>query len=341
MVVAVRQQQGRGAYLGSFQAYNAGMTSTLRQAIVTIAGVFLLAFIGDPARAQNPMPPAAQPAPAQNPLIKEAQQLGTEGKLAEALALYRQALAADPKLVEAHLGAGRTLDLTGQYDDARRHFATAIELAGPTAKAQALTAMAVSYAFEARAADAAKFYEKVFADQIAAGNANGATGTANAMARVYLESGDLANAEKSYRTGYETSKQIKNLTPAQTDLWQMRWLHAQARIAARRGNATEARRHAAALKALLDKGENDGERPQYQYLLGYIALEAGEYDTAIAELEKGNLGDSFVLGLIARAYEKKGDAAKATEYYRKVMAATAHSINTAFSQQWARKYLKQ
>jgi len=317
------------------------MISICRLGLATIAGVVLLVFLGASAVAQNPLPPtAAQPAP-QNPLVKEAQQLGTEGNFAEALTLYRKALAADPKLVDAHLGAGRTLDLTGQHDDARQHFATAIELASPNAKAQALTAMAVSYAFEAKAADAAKFYERVFADRMAAGNANAATATANAMARVYLESGDLASAEKWYRTGYDTSKQIKDLTPAQTDLWQMRWLHAQARIAARRGNVSEARRHAAALKTLLDKGENADERPQYQYLLGYIALEAGEYDAAIAELEKGNLTDSFVVGLIARAYEKKPDAAKATEYYRKVMAATAHSINTAFSQQWARRYLKQ
>jgi len=323
------------------QAYDNGMSFPFRQSLATFTAVCFLALIGDAAAAQNPMPPAAQPAPAQNSLVTDGQRLATEGKLSEALALYRQALAADPKLVDAHLGAGRTLDLTGQHDEARRHFATAIEQAAPDAKAQALTAMAVSYAFEARAADAAKFYERVFADSIAAGNANGATATANAMARVYLESGDLANAEKWYRTGYDTSKQIKDLTPAQTDLWQTRWLHAQARIAARRGNVTEARRHAAALKALLDKGENDGERSQYQYLLGYIALEAGEYDTAITELEKGTLTDSFVLGLIAKAYEKKADAAKATEYYRKVMAATAHSINTAFSQQWARKYLEQ
>ena len=161
------------AYLGAFRPYNAGMTFTPRQAIATVTGVFLLTFIGDAAVAQNPTPPAAaQPAPTQHPLVKEAQQLGTDGKLAEALALYRKALVADPKLVDAHLGAGRTLDLTGQHDDARRHFATAIELADPTARAQAQTAMAVSYAFEARAADAAKVYEKVFTDRMTAANAN-------------------------------------------------------------------------------------------------------------------------------------------------------------------------
>jgi len=323
------------------------MTFTLRQAFSTMTGMAVLTCVAGGALAQTPVPatpvqaaPVAQPAaPPQHPMIKEAQQLVTDGKVAEALALYRKALAADPTLVDAHLGAGRMLDVTGQHADAQRHFLTAIELAPPTGKAAAQTAMAVSYAYESKAAEAATFYEQVFAARMAAGNAGGATGTANAMARVYLESGDLANAEKWYRTGYETSKGIPKLTPAQTDLWEMRWLHAQARIAARRGNAADARRHADALKALLDKGENNAERPQLQYLLGYIALEAGEYDTAIAELEKANLTDSFVLGLIARAYEKKGDTAKATEYYQKVMAAPSHSINTAFSRQWAWKYL--
>ena len=318
------------------------MIPTLRQLIAVSAGVCLLSFVADSVMAQNPPPPAAaQPAAPVNPLIKEAQQLATDGKLVEALAAFRKALAADPKLaVDAHLGAGRTLDLMGQHIDARRHLASAIQLAGPDMKDQARAAMAVSYAFEAKAADAAKFYEPVFNDRMAAGNANGAAGTANALARVYLESGDLANAEKWYRTGYETSKQIKDLTPAQADLWQMRWLNAQGRIAARAGKVADARKHAAAMKVLLDKGENDAERPQYQYLLGYIAVEAGESDAAIAELEKGTLTDSFVLGLIAKAYEKKGDAAKATEYYKKVMAATSHTINTAFSHQWAKRYLK-
>ena len=82
------------------------------------------------------------------------------------------------------------------------------------------------------------------------------------------------------------------------------------------------------------------EWPQYQYILGYIALEAGDADTAIAELQKANLEDSFVLGLLARAYEKKGDAAKATEYHNKALAAPAHSLNAAFSRQWATKYSK-
>lgn len=308
-----------------------------------VALSFLFAVLLCDARAQGPAvqqgaPPAAA---APNPILQEAQKRADEGKNDEALALYRKALAAEPKSMDAHLGAGRALDFMGQYNEARRHYVQAIELATPEARAQALSAMAVSYAFESNAAEAAKFYQKLFGEQMAAGNPSGAAGTANALGRVYLESGDRENAEKWYRTGYETSKQITSLSDSARDLWLMRWHHAQGRIAARRGNTAEARRHASALSEVLAKGQNERERPQYQYLLGYIALEAGEYDQAIAELEKGNLTDSFVLGLIGRAYEKKGDAEKAKAYYTKVLASPSHLVNTAFARQWARKYLKQ
>ncbi|MEO5894459.1 MAG: tetratricopeptide repeat protein, partial [Vicinamibacterales bacterium] len=212
------------------------MTFTRHCSGAVLAGLFFTITVSA-TPAQIPTPQAAAPTAAvQNPLVKEAQQLAGQGKHAEALDLYRKAMAADPKLVEAQLGVGQMLDMLGKHEEARQQLAKAIALAGPELKDQARTAMAVSYAFESKAADAGTFYEPVFNDRVAAANFNGAAATANAMARVYLESGDLANAEKWYRTGNETATKIKDLTPAQSDLWQMRWLHAQARIAARRGN---------------------------------------------------------------------------------------------------------
>lgn len=303
------------------------------------AALLIFVLCGSPGVAgQQPTPPAAA-APA-NPLLQEAQTHANNGRHAEALALFEKAIASDPKLVNAHLGAGRALDLLGRHADARRHFAHAIELATGDARAQPLSAMAVSHAFEGDAAEAAKFYGKLFDERMAAGNAAAAAGTANALARVYLETGDVANAEKWYRTGSETAKQIKEAPERERDLWLMRWYNAQGRIAARRGNTAEARKHAASLSELLAKGQNEDERPQYHYLLGYIALEAGEYDAAIAELAKANPADPFVLGLIGRAYEKKGDAANARAYYEKVLASPAHSLNAAFARRWARAYLK-
>ena len=258
MVIA---DHGAGSAIA--RPYNRLMNLTRRRRLAALGSLFFT-LAASIAVAQTATPQAAPPAAVQNPLLKEAEGLADAGKHAEALEVYRKAIAADPKLVDAQVGAGQMLDMLGKHEDARQQFAKAIDVAGPEMKDQARTAMAVLYAFESRAADSAKFYEPVFNDRVAAANFNGAAGTANAMARVYLESGDPANAEKWYRTGYETSKKIKDLTPAQSDLWQMRWLNAQARIAARRGNAAEARTHAAAMKTLLDKGGNDNERPQYQ-----------------------------------------------------------------------------
>ena len=317
-----------------------------RRLIATVLAGFLSgvtvcdAWEHGPAPQQAPAPAPAERAP-RNPLVQEAQEQADAGNHDGALALYGKVLASDPTLMDAHVGAGRALDFLGKYGEARRHYSQAVKLARPETRAQALSAMAVSHAFESNATEAATFYQKAFDDRMAAGNPGSAAGLANAIGRVYLESGDRENAEKWYRIGYETSKQITGLSAEDRDLWLMRWHHAQGRIAARRGNIEEARRQAAALNEILAKGENEDERPQYQYLLGYIALDAGEYDRAIAELQKGNLTDSFVLGLIGRAYEKKGDAENAKAYYAKVLASPSHSINTAFSRQWARNYLKQ
>src|SRR3954462_2054763 len=93
---------------------------------------------------------AQDPAAANDPLelVKQARKLNSEGKQDAALAIYRQALERSPDLFDAHLGVGIVLDLQGNYKEARQHFARAIEVAPDGGKNQALSAMAVSYAFE-------------------------------------------------------------------------------------------------------------------------------------------------------------------------------------------------
>src|SRR5437660_118765 len=127
-----------------------------------------------------------------------------------------------------------------------------------------------------------------------------AVGSANALVRVYLESGDLENALKWYQTGYETSRRQPKLTADQIDLWNLRWAHAQARIAARRGNEADARRQVAEVKALLDKGTNEDQQIQYPYLVGYADLYLKDYQGAIASLQKADQRDPFILNLLAQ-----------------------------------------
>lgn len=283
---------------------------------------------------------AQAPTPDPAELVKQARKLNSDGKQDEALALYEKAIKLDPKSFDAYLGAGIALDLKGDLVRARTYLQKAIELAPEGAQPQALSAMAVSYAFESKAAEAAKYYQRQLDLQMGSKALDGAAATANALARVYLESGDLTSAESWYTRGYETAKSIKDLPPDQVDLWELRYLHAQSRLAARRGNAAEADRLANQVKRIVDKGgPNEEQRPVYQYLVGYNALYAKRYDAAIAELATADLRDPFVLGLIAQAYEGKGDRVKAREYYEKVLTSNAHSIQNAFSRPVARTKL--
>src|SRR5260370_38399179 len=170
-------------------------------------------------------------------IVQQARRLIGEGKHDDAIALYREALMRSPDLYDAHYGLGIALDLKGAYADARQSFVKAIQLAPDESKEQVLGAMAVSYAFSGDVRDAASLYRQVFDRQMGAENFGAASETANALGRVYLETGDLANAAKWYQTGYETGRRQAGVPGPLIDLADMRWAHAQARIAARNGSA--------------------------------------------------------------------------------------------------------
>jgi tetratricopeptide (TPR) repeat protein len=272
-------------------------------------------------------------------LVRDARKLEQAGQLQEGLDLYKKAAAADPQSFDAQLGLGRALDVAGDLAGGRKALQQALALSTDANRNTALSSLAVSYAFESKPAEAEKYYKQIFDGQVAAKQVEEAGATANAIGRIHLEAGDAANAETWYRMGYETAGKVMNPTPTQTDLREWRWLNAQGRVAARRGQFDAARKSAAAGKAVLDKGTVKDQAAYYPYLLGYIEFYAKNYPKAIEELLKGDQRDVFVLGLIGQAYEKTGDQAKAREYYAKVMASASHSINAAYARPVARKAL--
>ena len=272
-------------------------------------------------------------------LVKQGEKLNSEGKQDEALALYKKALAESPTLYEAHLDSGIALDLKGNYAEARVHFTHALSLATPESKQQALRAMAMSYAFEGNADEAAKYEQQVFDQRLAKNDFTAAAETADELARIYLESGDLDHAFQWYRSGYETASRKPDLTDAEKNLWRFRWEHAQARIAARRGQADDAHQHVAAAKAALDKANNPEQARFYPYLTGYVAFYTGDHKAAIADLQKADQRDPLILALLGEAYEKSGDQTQAKEYYRKALASNAHNPTNAFARPLVRRKL--
>jgi tetratricopeptide (TPR) repeat protein len=284
--------------------------------------------------------PQAKPAPAPGSaadLVQQGDKLSHEGKQDDALALYRQAIEKSPDSYEAHLGMGEALDLKGDYAQAREHLEKAIDLAPADSKSQPLRAMAVSYAFESEGAKAEEYEVQVFDarsrkdDFVAAGE------TCTELARIYLESGDPDQAYKWYMTGYETALRKPDMSEADKNLWLFRWENAQARIAARQGKADEAKQHISAAKAALDKANNPDQARFYPYLTGYVAFYLKDYKAAIADLQKADQRDPLNLALLGEAFEKSGEAAKAKEYYRRVLESNAHNPTNAFARPLAKK----
>lgn len=284
-------------------------------------------------------PPGRGP---QSELLRQGQQLVRQGKLEEALVVYRQELQTSPDSVAANNAAGVVLDLMGRGAEARKYFEKAIAAAAtPQAKAGAQRAMAMSYAFDGDCANTAKYEQQVFDYYVSVKDFYNQGEMADEAARVCIDAGDLDAAQKWYRIGHDAGLKEPDIRPERVDLWNFRWEHAQARIAARRGNKAEAEKHVAAAKAILDKDPEMAQQQGmfYPYLTGYVALYTGDPKTALEELEKANQNDPYIQCLIGQAYEKLGDKEHAAEAYRKAAMTTAHNPPAAFARPFARKKL--
>ncbi len=287
---------------------------------------------------QSASPPGSKTEDAAE-LVKQGEKLNADGKPDEALALFQRAMELDPELYQAQLFTGMALDLKGEYQEARKHLAKAVELASEQQTMQALRVMAVSYAFECNTAKASDYEQRAFDLQNNWKHYTDAAGTADELARIYLECGDADNAFHWYQVGNQAAMRAPDLTPAQKDLWDFRWEAAQARIAGRRGQREQAQQHLAALKTIIDKGDNPDQAPFYPQIVGYVAFYTGDYSTAIKQLQQANQKDPFVLCLLAQTYGKLGDKAHARLYYEQIMTINAHSPANAFARTKAKQQL--
>lgn len=246
------------------------------------------------------------------------------------------------------------LDRAGQHDEARAIYQRLIdEAADPAAKAAALRRMAMSYGFEGECANAVKYHETVIAywatrEQAEPQNAFYQQGEmANESARVCIDAGELDTAERMYRRGSELGLKEPEPKEHPKSLWDYRLAHALGRLAARRGDKAEAQRQVAEARRILDSDPKMAEDQErfFPYLAGYVALFAGELQTAAAELTKaiamrGNHRDPFMHCLLATTYEKAGRTDEAKAMYQKAYdMATAHNPPAAFARRFARQKL--
>jgi tetratricopeptide (TPR) repeat protein len=243
---------------------------------------------------------------------------------------------------------GTQQDLQGNFSAARKAFQEAIDTAAtPSATAQAQRAMAMSYGFEGDCANTIK-YEMMVVDYwktretAEPANAFYQQGEmANEAGRICIDAGDLDRAEKMYRLGRELGLKEPNIT-SRKPLWEFRTEHALARLAARRNQPAEARKHVELARAALDemKAKDAALYQQQQsflpYLTGYVAYYAGDYQKALEDLQRANTNDPFIQCMIGMTYEKLGQPDKAKEQFGKAATAGAHNPPAAFARRFTR-----
>ncbi|MDQ3674689.1 MAG: hypothetical protein M3365_09980 [Gemmatimonadota bacterium] len=249
--------------------------------------------------------------------------------------------------------AGR-LDTQGRSAEARAWFQKLIDSAAtPAARAAAQRRMAMSHAFDGDCAKTVKYEEMVIAywktrEREEPQNAFYQQGEmANEAARVCIDAGELDTAEKYYRLGSELGLREPEPKTHPRSLWDFRLHHALARLAARRGNAAQARVHVDAARRALDSDTAMAAQQErfFPYLTGYVALYTNDLSTAERELTRalalrGNDRDPFMHILLATTYERLGQQDKATALLRKAYdLATAHNPPAAFARPYARKKL--
>lgn len=260
----------------------------------------------------------------------------------------------DTAAVRAAMQHGAQLDRDGATAQARVIFQSLIDSAAdPAAKAAGQRAMAMSYAFDGDCANTMKYEELVVAFWATRETADPQNAffqegeVANETARVCIDAGDLAAAERWYRRGYELG--VKEPAPPthSRSLWEYRLAHALGRIAARRGNKEEAQRQIAAARRILDGDTALAAQQErfFPYLVGYVALYTGDPATAAAQLTtavgmRGNERDPFMHCLLAMALERlnRQDEAKAM-YQQSYDLATGHNPPAAYVRPLVRRKL--
>jgi tetratricopeptide (TPR) repeat protein len=237
-------------------------------------------------------------------------------------------------------------DVAGKFKEARALYQKAIdEAATPAAKSAAQRQMAMSYAFEPDCKNAGKYEELALAyyrDNADAQDRFYQQGELyDEAARVCIDAGDLDAAQSYYAKGRDAGLKQPNIDANRTKVWEFRYEHAMARIAARRGNKAEAEKHVAlARQAVEGMTESKAQQQAFlPYLTGYVAFYTGDYKTALADFQQAAQNDPFIQCMIGETYEKLGDKEKAMEYYRKAAATRGHNPPAAYAKWFTKKKL--
>jgi tetratricopeptide (TPR) repeat protein len=242
-----------------------------------------------------------------NPYDSYAELLMKVGKFQDSIAQYEKALEVNPNFTASYVGIAHDWTFLGEFEKARASLARALFIApNDSERRQVLLWIACSYAHEGNLEKALEEFERRV--EIARRGQDLLT-VANdlyLLGRVLAEYGRVEEAQAKYDEGLAAAESGW-ATPEVKENFRRAYIAGLARIALAGGDLAEADRQATRYLEAVQRDQVPSQLRQAHQLLGLVALARSDWDTAIAELSRSDMGDPYVLYHLARAYLGKGD----------------------------------
>ena len=266
-----------------------------------------------------------------NPYDSYAELLLKMGRFDESITQYRKALAIDANFINSYQGIAAALMYQGKPDDAAAELQKITDKARSDAERRtALFALTVVDVDSGKMDKALAEVDKQYTLGEKTNDVPAMTGDLQLKGNIMLEMGKPDEAKALFERGLKMTE-ASSLSQEIKDNANLFHHYNLTRVAVAKKDLTTAKTEAEAFRKGTEGLKNPFQTKQVHQLLGMIALEAKDYDAAIAELLQANQQNPYDLYRLCQAYQGKGDAAKAKESCNK--AATFNSLpqlNLAF-----------
>jgi tetratricopeptide (TPR) repeat protein len=253
------------------------------------------------------------------------------GRFDDSIVQYRKALAIDPNFINSHQGIASALMYQGKPDEASAELQKITEKARSDAERRtAMFAQTVVDIDSGKLDAALAEVDKQYALGEKTNDVAGMTGDLQLKGNILLEMGKPDEAKAAYERLLKMTSD-SSLSQEIKDNATLFHHYNLARVALAKKDLPTAKTEAEAFRKGTETAKNPFQTKQAHELLGMIALEAKDFDAALAELQQSNLQNPYDLYRICQAYQGKGDMGKAKEFCTK--AATFNSLpqlNLAF-----------
>jgi tetratricopeptide (TPR) repeat protein len=265
-----------------------------------------------------------------NPYDSYAELLMKTGRFDESIKSYEKALAVNKYFVASYVGIGLDQIYKGEPQKARETHAKLEQIARNGGEKRAAYAQnAFSYVLEGNTAAAVKEVERMKAVATQEGDTPALAGDSNFIGAILLEAGQADEAARHFAEGLKlaesanTNDDVKSAARRQS-------LANQARVLIAKGDAAGAKAKSDEYAAVVAQRKIPFEVRQSHEIAGLVALQAKDYQAAVAELKQANQLDPRVQFHLARAYQGKGDAQAAREAARQAADHNGLNFNYAY-----------